>query len=357
MKPKLVKSFNEFLNLTSISKNRLASQLSVDSVIKSAVVVNPKFTVTSAGNESPVNSIDSIETPVATSRKIMEESSPDDSQDYFPMTTSMTRELKMEMENLDRQVFGNNFNKPVVAVDVQDELVKSPFLKNASGIGYFQLSNQASSSIDAIEEDNQIEKPKEIITKVKMRKKIVAEETNLNRISSCSNNNDVFTWQNPLNQFGSSEFNHTNLQIHERSSSIQNTATTPDEQADIEFDQPGEIIEMSHGKKSVTPIRLVRKKESGIKASSGKGDRRSTMLEESSSESDDQKSQIKLNANNPFYEQIQQMNKKMDENLINCCEEQSVESPDVKETDNADNHEGVTELPPPSRKKYNLINM
>uniref|UniRef100_A0A1B6HMT1 Rab-GAP TBC domain-containing protein n=1 Tax=Homalodisca liturata TaxID=320908 RepID=A0A1B6HMT1_9HEMI len=33
-------------------------------------------------------------------------SSPDDSTEYFPMTTSMTRELRLELESLDRHVFG-----------------------------------------------------------------------------------------------------------------------------------------------------------------------------------------------------------------------------------------------------------
>lgn len=42
-------------------------------------------------------------------------SSPDDSNEYFPMTTSMTRELRLEMECLDRQVLEND--RPAQARD------------------------------------------------------------------------------------------------------------------------------------------------------------------------------------------------------------------------------------------------
>lgn len=38
-------------------------------------------------------------------------SSPDDSTEYFPMTTSMTRELRLELESLDRHVFGEGEDK------------------------------------------------------------------------------------------------------------------------------------------------------------------------------------------------------------------------------------------------------
>lgn len=350
VKPKLVKSFNEFLNLTSISKNRLTSELSVEN--KSATVNNPKFTVTSAGVDSRVNSVDSIETPLM--RRLVDESSPDDSQDYFPMTTSMTRELKLEMENLDRQVFGGSYPIPLVRTDTPESVdsIKSPFLKNISNIGYYQLSNQASSSIDPIEPDNLLDDQNEITFKVKMRNKMVENDNNLNRISSCSNNNEVFTWQNPLNQFGSTEFNHSNLQINENTSSIQNSATTPDEQADIEFDAPGEIIEMSQGKKSVTPIRLLRKTESDSTIENICATKKlSALLVESSSsdEESNKKSKIKLNFNNPFYDQIQEMNRKMDDSAISNAFGESilVEQTNLESDKEFVNHE-ITELPPPS---------
>ena len=55
------------------------------------------------------------------------------------------------------------------------------------------------------------------------------EERAINRFSiASSTNNDIFIWQNPLHEL----------------------QTTPDEQTDIEYD--GEIIEMDHGKKSVS---------------------------------------------------------------------------------------------------------
>ena len=42
-----------------------------------------------------------------------ESNSPDDLTDFFPMTTSMTRELRLELESLDRQV---NCLRSIVAV-------------------------------------------------------------------------------------------------------------------------------------------------------------------------------------------------------------------------------------------------
>jgi hypothetical protein len=190
---KLVKNFNEFLNF---AKRRSSNASQPD---------------------QPQNQL--------TVDRQTKEISPDDSQDYYPITTSVTRGLKLELENLNRQVFGSNFQN-VENETSPGDIKLSECLKNVDKHPYIQLD------VDAIEVDTGQE-----VEKVKMRKsRRDKEETAVNRFSvASSTNNDVFIWQNPLH--ASSDF----LQ------------TTPDEQTDLEFDA-GEIIEMDHGKKSVSKI-------------------------------------------------------------------------------------------------------
>lgn len=149
--------------------------------------------------------------------------SPDDSQDYYPITTSVTRGLKLELENLNRQVFGPSFRQSVTENSNSDEKT----LQNVDNKHpYIQLD------MDAIEIDTGQEQQEQeaIVQKVRMRKNHRNnEDLAINRFSiASSTNNDVFIWQNPLHDL----------------------QTTPDEQTDIEYD--GEIIEMDHGKKSVS---------------------------------------------------------------------------------------------------------
>lgn len=101
-----------------------------------------------------------------------EPSSPDDPTDFFPMTTSMTRELRLELESLDRQVFG-----PSPPSELQCDCV---------------LSKKES---DLVESETDTE------------------------LARCSPAADVFVWENPL---------HTLQQKHH--------PTTPDEQAELEYD-------------------------------------------------------------------------------------------------------------------------
>lgn len=101
-----------------------------------------------------------------------EPSSPDDPTDFFPMTTSMTRELRLELESLDRQVFG-----PSPPSELQCDCV---------------LSKRES---DLPESETETE------------------------LARCSPAADVFVWENPL---------HTLQQKHH--------PTTPDEQAELEYD-------------------------------------------------------------------------------------------------------------------------
>lgn len=209
-------------------------------------------------------------------------SDPSPDEEYFPMTTSVTRGLKLEIDNLNRQVFGQNFQNQnnVLHEDGQET---SPIRENEYENPYINLDQD----IDAIEIDNTAN------SRVKMRKskrEANDETVAVNRFSvASSTNNDIFLWQNPL---------HVSSQNLGPSSSEQ--PTTPDEQADIDFD--GEIISMDHGKKSVTPIRLVKKKSENQKRSN----RNSTVIDDSDSDEEfDWNSRI--NSNNPFFEQIQKL--------------------------------------------------
>lgn len=80
---RVVKNLNEFLNFTSLNKSRI---------------------MPSEDGEHPakVSGVD------GSMKSIQDDcNSPDDLTDFFPMTTSMTRELRLELESLDRQVNTN----------------------------------------------------------------------------------------------------------------------------------------------------------------------------------------------------------------------------------------------------------
>lgn len=77
---RVVKNLNEFLNFTSLNKSRIMPS---DESELTARLSNEEGVVQTIQDES---------------------NSPDDLTDFFPMTTSMTRELRLELESLDRQV-------------------------------------------------------------------------------------------------------------------------------------------------------------------------------------------------------------------------------------------------------------
>lgn len=267
---KLVKNFSEFFTFAKRSNSEEkggAEPLTVDSTFENKPAVDP---------------------------------SPDDSQEYYPMTTSVTRGLKMELDNLNRQVFGQNYQEVKEEVSEEASPEKPP---------YINIERQMS-SIDAIEVDTG-----QGSEQVRMRPP-KNDNLDVNRFSvASSTNNDVFIWQNPLH--ASSDC------LKSRESSA--NATTPDEQVDIEYDD-GEIIEMSHGKKSVTPIRLLRKS-----CEAQRSNRNSTVEVDTDSENSDEKWDVRLNANNPFFEQIKQLGatdqESPEENaataMMNSCEEAS----------------------------------
>jgi hypothetical protein len=77
---RVVKNLNEFLNFTSLNKSKV---------------------IPSKDSELPIN-MSSGDGIIQLNHD--ESNSPDDLTDFFPMTTSITRELRLELESLDRQV-------------------------------------------------------------------------------------------------------------------------------------------------------------------------------------------------------------------------------------------------------------
>ena len=165
---RVVKNLNEFLNFTSLNKSKVgpSDERQLRRVTSESGVVR---VVRDDGSGSP-----------------------DDPTEFFPMTTSMTRELRLELESLDRQVFGPSPNSDCV------------------------------------------------VTRIAPDGEITQSQTET-QVARCSPAADVFVWENPLHS------------LQQRNIS----ATTPDEQADLEYD--GEILEDENGVKSVTPIRLLKR--------------------------------------------------------------------------------------------------
>lgn len=134
-KGRVVKNLNEFLNFTTLGKSRVLtdrfSKSQCRSISEGEVNSGPEITLTKStfdevGSDaihSDMENISEIQTSTSpsytssTSPHTFEnhggsgDLSPDDSNDYYPMTTSMTKELALELDNLDRQVFGMNFNQ------------------------------------------------------------------------------------------------------------------------------------------------------------------------------------------------------------------------------------------------------
>ncbi|XP_076669493.1 uncharacterized protein LOC143369442 [Andrena cerasifolii] len=145
---RVVKNLNEFFNFTSLNRNK----------------------VTPSDAEPELRRVSSESGVIKVLRD--EPSSPDDPTDFFPMTTSMTRELRLELESLDRQVFG-----PSPPSDQQCDCVLS-----------------------------------------KRESELVESETDT-ELARCSPAADVFVWANPLHM----------LQPRHH-------PATPDEQAELEYD-------------------------------------------------------------------------------------------------------------------------
>lgn len=205
---KMVKNLNEFLNFAS-AKNKasdknhdanekpkiMLTKSSFDDTDTSSYDYNSSATERTRHCSSTSNSCDENDT--------FDECSPDDSQEYFPMTTSVTRELRLELENLDRHVFGNKFNERL--------LDDSP-------------SNDLTLECNELEAED-----------VNSKSEIKPEEDEKRR----SKSDDVFIWENPLHQTSPKK-------------PLSNTDMQDGEQEDF-----ASIVDESSSTKTVTPIKIL----------------------------------------------------------------------------------------------------
>lgn len=288
---KVVKNFNEFLNFATINKNRLSDKLNTNKPTAYSPDTNeeaaPLIKLTKTSIDDPKTASESSDiTDYETEKSSLQlqinnrlgheirldGSSPDDSQEYFPpMTTSVIRELRLELESLDRHVFGNDFTlrKQIHLNDCDtpesgDSLITSKSPANYTEISYTKL-HQHSTDVCDEERTNEISRcPSDksvngIVNRVRNQR----EDNSSKRISSCSANADIFIWENPLHQCSS--FTNVGDDEEKQTENCDRDVcarTTPDEQIDLEYD--GEIETTVSGKKSVTPIRLLRKNGNGI---------------------------------------------------------------------------------------------
>ncbi|XP_059060436.1 uncharacterized protein LOC131853537 isoform X2 [Achroia grisella] len=245
-KVKMIKNLNEFLNFATGSKPIIKEKIHrTHSALENNSLGHPKITLTKTSFEE--NDLLSMTVkdfkPNMLNKSIYcdpnDGSSPDDSQEYYPMTTSMTRELRLELEHLDRQVFGPFYvNRCSMIYDSPSDSTSSDE-KNTND--YTEV-NKSKLATDTLETNTE---PTELIESTKKSPLLETIKSNARSVE------DIYLWENPL---------------HRNTSTTRTTAScpqTPDEQADLEFDgDTGEIFEEHSGKKSITPIRLLRKNQS-----------------------------------------------------------------------------------------------
>nr|XP_022918784.1 uncharacterized protein LOC111427750 [Onthophagus taurus] len=217
-KGKMVKNFNEFLNFAAVNKNKISDKLT--KINTYSELDKPKIMLTkSSFEESESSSYEktstNFEKPSSTSNDdTFDECSPDDSQEYFPMTTSVTRELRIELENLDRQVFGNGYNE--------------------------RLLESESPSSDCNE-------TKSIEINIKKSSDQIDSNPNILKDNTKKSRDDIFIWQNPLHESSPNTVKQINPSIH-----------TPDEQSELEFDSElGQMVDEVSSNKTITPIKIL----------------------------------------------------------------------------------------------------
>lgn len=309
---KVVKNFNEFLNFASIQKapprapTHHFNHNSHIPTITTTTTLSDIHPNKYAQNEQQIQNVDNsnassspptnVEEFVTTTtpklqlnlsttadrRCSIDGSSPDDSQEYYPMTTSMTRELRLEMESLDRCVFGDDFpmQRLNAAAAAAQSVQSSAEIQCSDDISYTQLSDAnleeiiecpSSSAVDSVQK--------------RVRDNQMTSENALKRISACSANTDVFLWENPLHQCspspstfldfdggGGGDHNKptttTVADVYAVAATVAAASAadsiTPDEQKELELDDDMSIAKSfiettALGRKSVTPIRFVRR--------------------------------------------------------------------------------------------------
>ncbi|VVC92204.1 unnamed protein product [Leptidea sinapis] len=237
-KVKMIKNLNEFLNLVGKTENKGEPSTETNSSQSKYSQVCPEIILTKTSHadiDSKVRIKNSKLFKINSDKN--DNSSPDDSQEYYPMTTSMTRELRLELEHLDRQVFGPSYmNRCSMICDSPSESTSTE-----------EKPAKCSLEIPENNTDNlemQVETTESIAT---LKKSPHFDTVKLNARSA----EDIYLWENPL---------HRNTPTTRTTTSC---PQTPDEQAELDFDgDTGEIFEEHSGKKSITPIRLLRKNNS-----------------------------------------------------------------------------------------------
>lgn len=223
--PKLIKNFNEFLHFASVNKNKISDKISK---IGNDSIDNPKITLTKSSlDDSDASSIDQNSSNFSKSRCMsttscsgddtFEDYSPDE---YFPLTTSVTRELRLEMDNLDRKVFGEYFN---------DRLIDSS-------------PSECSCDYKTEKETDEVDHITSLIKEVELGK---AEE--IHEHKKCD---DVFIWENPLHQSSPSVQKHLSSEISKS-------------ELDLNSELPSIVNEVS-ASKTVTPIRIINYTQSNV---------------------------------------------------------------------------------------------
>ncbi|XP_034231550.1 uncharacterized protein LOC117639767 [Thrips palmi] len=187
---RVVKNLNEFLNFSNLKRNNslspkknksnLGKQERFGSVDDAVFDSNPDLSSFKNGEQRNFDSVESNSTSTY-DRSTSEDSSPDDSE-YFPMTTSMTQELRIELDSLDRHVFGSNPRKNLLSDDTEDT--------ESACSGSTHLDTESDASLNHRKEE----------LKVPTR--------------SNYGTDDVFIWENP----------------------IKSSPITPDEQVDLDQD-------------------------------------------------------------------------------------------------------------------------
>ncbi|XP_053690581.1 uncharacterized protein LOC128739177 [Sabethes cyaneus] len=339
-------SFGIADSVTAVSRSSDNSSFIVDDSSVSVSPVNQPQEVKSSDQDEAED-----EDFFFQSQSGQEGSSPDDSQEYFPMTTSMTRELRLELENLDRQVFGTDCHNqqryytlsgcidldtpPESGESIQD-LTQTRQISNQQQIYNGSVDSMEIQSADDVCDLKEIS----VVDTVRYRHKskgVSDTDTDADkRISSSSANADVFVWENPLHQcespLSATVIGDASTQMHAPTTTIvERTATTPDEHPELEYD--GDIIvEMSMGKKSITPIRLVRRTGD---QSNNSSNRNSMILPDSESDSDSPEQSrainFKFHPNNPFYDAnfTEPMGRTPMASLNNSAQERSLAIPNT----------------------------
>ncbi|XP_063358331.1 uncharacterized protein LOC134647897 isoform X2 [Cydia amplana] len=213
---KMIKNLNEFLNfatsgkLDPIKREKLQRAHSVIETTKEYPEIALNKMSMDESDLSKPNVKEALLNKI--NRSIYNDgSSPDDSQEYYPMTTSMTRELRLELEHLDRQVFGPSY--------VRCSMIDSP-------------------------SDSTEEKPEEQSKReAKDTLELHAEASKRSPMDTIKSNarsaEDIYVWENPL---------------HALPARAASCPHTPDEHPELELDDTADIFEEG-GRKSVTPIR------------------------------------------------------------------------------------------------------